>query len=111
MILCLYIVLLIFTWGNFEWPGPVCLMQRGLLKSVKALGWYLEEQDLAQVSINLCDYTVTSIHAAYEECCRIAKVRARSGRVKRCQILTEYCKCRREANLFPLLPLRVGWYP
>lgn len=49
-------------------------MQRGLLKCVKALGWYLEEQDLAQVSINLCDYTVTSMHTAYEECCRIAKV-------------------------------------
>lgn len=41
---------------------------------MKALGWYIEEQDLAQVSINLCDYNVTSLHTAYEECCRIAKV-------------------------------------
>ncbi len=47
---------------------------------MKALGWYIEEQDLAQVSINLCDYNVTSLHSAYEECCRIAKV------------LTEVCK-------------------
>ena len=49
-------------------------MQKGLLKQVKALGWYLDEKDLAQVSMNLCDYNVTSIHTAYEECSRIAKV-------------------------------------
>ena len=42
---------------------------------MKALGWYLEERDLAQVSINLTDYNITSMHTAYEECCRIAKVK------------------------------------
>ena len=49
------------------------------MKEVRALGWYLEEQDLAQVSINLSDFNVTSLHTVYEECCSIAKVRMYVG--------------------------------
>ena len=45
---------------------------------MKGLGWYLEERDLAQVSMNLCDYNITALHTAYEECCQIAKVCNRS---------------------------------
>ena len=41
---------------------------------MKALGWYLDEQDLAQVSINLTDYEVTPLHVAFEECSKDAKV-------------------------------------
>ena len=41
---------------------------------MKALGWYLEEQDLAQVSMNLTDYEVTPLHVAFEECSKDAKV-------------------------------------
>lgn len=52
------------------------ILQRGLLKEVKGLGWYLDEQDIAQVSMNLCDYNVTSLHTVYEECCKISKVRS-----------------------------------
>ena len=59
-------------------------LQRGLLKAVKALGWYLEEKDLAQLSINLCDYSITSMHTAYEECCRIAKVSTATSREINC---------------------------
>ena len=50
-------------------------MQPGRLKSVKALGWYLDNHDLAQVSMNLCDFETTPIHTAFEECSRQAKVK------------------------------------
>tara|TARA_Y100001980_G_C14551052_1_gene334062 strand:+ start:1249 stop:2895 length:1647 start_codon:yes stop_codon:yes gene_type:complete len=38
----------------------------GKLKSVKAVGWYLEEFNQAQVSMNLTDYKITSVHNAFE---------------------------------------------
>ncbi len=38
----------------------------GLLKSVRAIGWYMEGYGCAQVSMNLLDYRVAPIHAAYE---------------------------------------------
>ncbi len=44
----------------------------GGLKSCKAIGWYIEEYGLAQVSMNLTDISVTPLHAAYNEVCRIA---------------------------------------
>ncbi|KAF0295901.1 Formimidoyltransferase-cyclodeaminase [Amphibalanus amphitrite] len=34
----------------------------------QAIGWYLDEADIAQVSINLTDYQVTPLHVAFEEC-------------------------------------------
>ena len=52
--------------------------QRGRLKAVKALGWYLDEEDLAQVSINLTDFEITGMHVAFEECSKDAKVSAAS---------------------------------
>jgi len=39
----------------------------GSLKSVKGVGWYLEEHNIAQVSMNLVDYKTTSIHKTFEE--------------------------------------------
>ncbi len=39
----------------------------GTLKSVKAIGWFIEEYGIAQISMNLTDITVTSVHEAYEE--------------------------------------------
>ncbi len=39
----------------------------GTLKSVKGVGWYLEEYNIAQVSMNLVDYKTTSIHKTFEE--------------------------------------------
>jgi len=52
----------------------IFFIQRGLFKEVKGLGWYIQEQSVAQVSLNLCDFNVTSLHTVYEECCRRAKV-------------------------------------
>ncbi|XP_068222802.1 formimidoyltransferase-cyclodeaminase-like [Palaemon carinicauda] len=41
--------------------------QPGRLKCCQGIGWYLEEKNIAQISINLTDYDVTPIHIAYEE--------------------------------------------
>ena len=38
----------------------------GLLKSVKAIGWYIQEYGIAQISMNLTDINVTSLHQAFE---------------------------------------------
>jgi glutamate formiminotransferase/formiminotetrahydrofolate cyclodeaminase len=40
----------------------------GLLKAVRAIGWYVEEYGLAQVSINLEDFRTTPPHVAFEAC-------------------------------------------
>ncbi|XP_064613955.1 formimidoyltransferase-cyclodeaminase-like [Liolophura sinensis] len=44
--------------------GP---QEPGRLKSVQGIGWYLEEGNMAQVSLNLTDHDVTPIHQAYNE--------------------------------------------
>ena len=48
--------------------------QPGRLKAVKAIGWYLDDEDLAQVSVNICDFKTTPLHIVYEEICKDAKV-------------------------------------
>lgn len=45
----------------------------GRLRAVQAMGWYLQEANLAQISINLTDPDVTLMHHAYEECLKDAK--------------------------------------
>ncbi|KAK7084036.1 hypothetical protein SK128_015908 [Halocaridina rubra] len=47
--------------------------QRGRLDCCQAIGWYLEEQNIAQISVNLTDFEVTPIHVAYEEAKKDAK--------------------------------------
>jgi len=44
----------------------------GLLKETKAIGWHVNEYNLAQISINLTNYQVTGIHTAFEACKSIA---------------------------------------
>lgn len=51
----------------------------GTLKSVKAIGWYIEEYGIAQISMNLTNLRETPIHLAFEEA--IAKADARGVRV------------------------------
>lgn len=41
----------------------------GTLKSVKAIGWYIEEYGMAQISMNLTNYKITSVHKAFDEVC------------------------------------------
>jgi glutamate formiminotransferase/formiminotetrahydrofolate cyclodeaminase len=47
----------------------------GTLKSVKAIGWYIEEYGIAQISMNLTDISLTPVHIAFEEVCRKADAR------------------------------------
>lgn len=47
----------------------------GSLKAVKAIGWYIEEYGIAQVSMNLTDINVTPLHIAFDECCKRAEAR------------------------------------
>lgn len=47
----------------------------GKLKSVKGIGWYIEEYGIAQLSLNLTDITVTPVHIAFDEACRSAAER------------------------------------
>ncbi|KAF1456898.1 Formimidoyltransferase-cyclodeaminase, partial [Pygoscelis antarcticus] len=47
--------------------------QPGRLKRVQGIGWYLEEENIAQVSTNLLDFETTPLHAIYEEVCRDAE--------------------------------------
>lgn len=41
----------------------------GLLKSVKAIGWYIEEYGIAQISMNLTDISITPVHVAFDTVC------------------------------------------
>ena len=47
----------------------------GTLKGCKALGWFIEEYGIAQVSMNITDIDATPLHRAFEEVCRAAEAR------------------------------------
>jgi len=46
--------------GNTVW-------EPGTLKKVKAIGWFIDEYNIAQVSMNINDYKTTPLHIAFEE--------------------------------------------
>ncbi|HZK08936.1 MAG TPA: glutamate formimidoyltransferase [Bacteroidales bacterium] len=47
----------------------------GTLKSVKGIGWYIEEYGIAQISLNLTNICITPVHVAFEEASRKATER------------------------------------
>ena len=47
----------------------------GSLKSVKAIGWFIEEYGIAQISMNLTNINVTPVHIAFDEVCKKANDR------------------------------------
>lgn len=47
----------------------------GSLKECKAIGWFIEEYGIAQISINLTNISVTPVHVAFEEACKKAQER------------------------------------
>lgn len=51
------------------------LRRPGLLQGVKAIGWYIEEYGIAQISMNLTDIRATPLHEAFEACCQSAEGR------------------------------------
>ncbi len=51
------------------------LSMPGTLQSVKAIGWYIDEYGIAQISMNLTNIRVTPVHIAFDEVCRKADAR------------------------------------
>jgi glutamate formiminotransferase / formiminotetrahydrofolate cyclodeaminase len=51
------------------------VMMPGSLKAVKAIGWFIEEYGVAQISMNLTNISVTPVHIAFDEVCRKADAR------------------------------------
>jgi len=47
----------------------------GSLKSVKAIGWFIEEYGIAQISMNLTNINITPVHIAFDEVCKKAEAR------------------------------------
>lgn len=47
----------------------------GKLRSVKGIGWYIEEYGIAQLSLNLTDISITPVHVAFDEACNCASAR------------------------------------
>jgi glutamate formiminotransferase/formiminotetrahydrofolate cyclodeaminase len=47
----------------------------GTLKGVKAIGWFIEEYGIAQISMNITDIEATPVHEAFDEVCRSAERR------------------------------------
>jgi glutamate formiminotransferase/formiminotetrahydrofolate cyclodeaminase len=47
----------------------------GTLKACKAIGWFIEEYNVAQISMNLTNYKITSVHQAFDEVCKSADKR------------------------------------
>ncbi len=51
------------------------VMRPGSLKATKAIGWFIEEYGIAQVSMNITNISVTPLHVAFDEVCRKADAR------------------------------------
>ncbi len=51
------------------------IMIPGTLKGTKAIGWYIDEYGIAQVSMNITDTQATPLHVAFDEVCRAAAAR------------------------------------
>ena len=51
------------------------VMIQGTLKGCKAIGWYIDEYGIAQVSMNITDINATPLHKAFDEVCRAAQAR------------------------------------
>ncbi len=63
---------------NIEVDGKK-INRPGTLKSVKAIGWFIEEYGVAQISMNLTNINITPVHIAFDEVC--SKATARGIRV------------------------------
>ncbi len=51
------------------------IMKPGTLKATKAIGWFIDEYQIAQVSMNITNISVTPLHVAFDEVCRAANAR------------------------------------
>ncbi len=53
----------------------VKINEPGTLKTVKAIGWYIEEYGVAQISMNLTNINTVPVHIAFDEVCKKADAR------------------------------------
>ncbi|HEX2394240.1 MAG TPA: glutamate formimidoyltransferase [Bacteroidales bacterium] len=51
------------------------VFEPGLLKAVKAIGWFIDEYGIAQISINLTDLSVSPLHTVFDTACERATAR------------------------------------
>jgi glutamate formiminotransferase / formiminotetrahydrofolate cyclodeaminase len=69
------------TENGTPWGKPVldangeAIRIPGMLKHVKAIGWFVKEYGIAQVSMNLTNIEETPLHAAFDACCESAAKR------------------------------------
>ena len=49
--------------------------QPGIFKNLKGIGWYIEEYGIAQISYNLTNINITSLHDVFEKTCQRAEIR------------------------------------
>jgi glutamate formiminotransferase/formiminotetrahydrofolate cyclodeaminase len=61
------------------------IMIPGILKGTKAIGWFIKEYGIAQVSMNITNISLTNLHTAFEETCKAAG--KRGIRVSGCEIV------------------------
>ena len=61
--------------GRVIKEGEKSVQIPGTLKAVKAIGWYIDEYGIAQISMNLTNIRVTPVHVAFDEVCRAAAER------------------------------------
>ena len=61
------------------------IMIPGTLKATKAIGWFIEDYGIAQVSMNITNINVSPVHVCFDEVC--AKAAARGVRVTGCEIV------------------------
>jgi len=60
--------------GNFVYDkNGQKVMLPGKFKAVKAVGWYIDEYGIAQISINFTNYKITPPHVVFDEACRLAE--------------------------------------
>jgi glutamate formiminotransferase / formiminotetrahydrofolate cyclodeaminase len=61
--------------GRIKKEGDKSITIPGTLKSVRAIGWYIEEFGIAQISMNLTNINITPLHIAFDEVSRKADAR------------------------------------
>lgn len=61
--------------GRPETVDGKTVMIPGTLKGCKAIGWFIDEYGIAQVSMNITDINATPLHIAFEEVCRATQAR------------------------------------
>jgi len=61
--------------GRYIEENGIKVNKPGTLKSVKAIGWFIEEYGVAQISMNLTNINITPVHIAFDEVCKSATSR------------------------------------